>query len=378
MFLKGLDLIMSKKPKKPPRDFEEIFMNNDASTRGTKILWQMFSDKKPHLLLIVLFFIIKNSPVWIIPLITQNVVNAASTGGDNAVRTMIINFILAVIVLSQNIPMHALYIKQVSSIVREVEVRLRSSLVRKLQQLSITFHKDFKSGKIQSKILRDVEAIEDLLNQILGTMLTAVLSALISITITIYKSPSVAVFFILTIPLTVTIFNIFRGRMKRTTKAYRKEMESMSANVSEMVEMIPVTKAHGLGNIEVKKITSQFEAVKQKGIATDMTNAYFGSSAWVMYNIANAGCLLFTGFLAYKGKISIGEIVLYQTYFSQILSNVQVITNMYPNLAKGFESIVSVSEILASNDIEDNEGKKRITNLEGNYEFRNVDFAYSD
>ena len=40
-----------------------------------------------------------------------------------------------------------------------------NTLIKKLQHLSVTYHKEIESGRIQSKFLRDIEAIEFLNNQ---------------------------------------------------------------------------------------------------------------------------------------------------------------------------------------------------------------------
>lgn len=61
-------------------------------------------------------------------------------------------------------------------------------MIRKLQQLSVTFHKETESGKIQSKVMRDVEAIENFTGQIFTTTLTVVTNMAISLAIVITKN----------------------------------------------------------------------------------------------------------------------------------------------------------------------------------------------
>ena len=43
-----------------------------------------------------------------------------------------------------------------------MEKELREALIVKLQQLSITYHKEMQSGRLQSKIMRDVEQVQTL------------------------------------------------------------------------------------------------------------------------------------------------------------------------------------------------------------------------
>jgi ATP-binding cassette subfamily B protein len=81
--------------------------------------------------------------------------------------------------------------------------------------------------------------------------------------------------------------------------------------------------------------------------------------------------------LAYRGVITeIGDITLYQTYFTTLLGYVSSLVSLIPVFAKGAESIASIGEILEAYDIEDNTGKERLKGLEGEYDFCNVTFGY--
>ena len=70
-------------------------------------------------------------------------------------------------------------------------------------------------------------------------------------------------------------------------------------------------------------------------------------------------CLGFTGYLAAQGEITVGEVVMYQTYFSSIVAQVSSIITLLPTIAKGLESVDSVGDILLSHDVEDNDRKKK-------------------
>lgn len=85
---------------------------------------------------------------------------------------------------------------------------------------------------------------------------------------------------------------------------------------------------------------------------------------------------MFTAFLAIKGVIAIGDIVIYQSYFNSISGNAQTLVNIYPDLAKGLESVRSVSEIVLSDRIEDNRDKITLRHVHGSVSFENVSYRY--
>ena len=364
--------------RKRKTDFEEIFLHVDAKKQPVKTLILLFRDNLSRVLLSIVFFVLKNLPVWVLPLITAAIINQATNPGPNTGRNILLYLILGAIITVQNIPSQQGETYFTTRAVRDIEMRLRSALIRKLQHLTISFHKNLSSGRIQSKILRDVDNIEALCKAMVTNLTQAILNILVFAAITLYHSPLVALFFLLTIPVAALLIRAFRRTIGRTVSEFRKEIEHMSAGVSEMVEMIPVTKAHGLERVETTKINNRLRDVKEKAMRTDTIQTLFGSSSWSTFQTFQLVCLCFTGWLAYRGKISVGEIALFQTYFGQLLGNVSGLLTLYPVISKGFESIGSVSEILASNDIENNRGKKRLVNVEGEFVFDHVDFRYPD
>ena len=142
--------------------------------------------------------------------------------------------------------------------------------------------------------------------------------------------------------------------------------------------MIPITRAHGLEEKEADKMENQLENVAQKGFKLDMIQTYFGSISWVAFQIFQVFCLIFTSLMALKGKISIGDVALYQSYFSSVVGNVANIGGLIPIVAKGLESVESVGDILLSKDVENNKGRRHVADVEGEVVFENVSYSYAD
>lgn len=56
--------------------------------------------------------------------------------------------------------------------------------------------------------------------------------------------------------------------------------------------------------------------------------------------------------------MTIGDVVLYQSYYTTIITQLTNIMNLVPIMAKGFESLHSIGEVMASYDEEDYTGEK--------------------
>ncbi len=245
-----------------------------------------------------------------------------------------------------------------------------------MQELSIAFHERFESGRLQSKVLRDVDVIEIMLRQLMNIVVTGSLNILFAMIATLMQNWFVALFYVVTIPISTVLLKVFRGRMAMRNEEYRNQIEIMSARLNEMVQMIPIARAHGVENAEINHIDNHLDKVKKKGIKLDVLNAIFGASAWVTYQAFQFICLLVTGIMAYKKIIPVGDVVMYQGFFALIINSVNMIINIYPELNRGFDSIRSLGEILECPDIEDNEGKKKVQQVKGDITFKNVWFNY--
>lgn len=361
-------------------DVENWFIECYRKHKGhpLKILIGLYKGNYNKFFLAVLFFFIKHAPVWVLPIVTANIINDITSGSPDTIQNIIIQAIIMVALVVLNVPMNYLYTRYKSLATRYAETGLRKALVRKLQQLSISYHKETQSGRLQSKIMRDVEAVETLSTQMFLSILNIALNIGVALFVTVSKSLIVFLFFLLTTPLAPATMVFFRNIMKKRNTEFRKEMEETSARVMEMVELIPVTRAHALEEEEVTKMSGQLFAVAEKGYKLDVIQALFGSVGWAIFQIFQVVCLGFTGFLALKGSVGPGDITLYQSYFATIVSQVSSLMSLIPVIAKGVESVNSIGEVLLEEDIECNDGKEALDSVEGEFDFKNVRFAYNN
>ncbi|MBE6072819.1 MAG: ABC transporter ATP-binding protein [Clostridium butyricum] len=351
-----------------------IFIKN----KPLKTLVNLYRGNYIKLFISFIFFVIKSSPVWVMPIVVANLINLISSSGDNNKDGFILNISIMLILIITNIPANLICARYRSLAIRYVESNIRSGLIKKLQVLSIPYHKHLQSGKLQSKVLRDVESITNLSRQIGITVLPIIISIVVTFSITATKNKYVALFFLAAIPVAFFIIVIFGEKIINKNIQFRKNIEEMSSSVAQMVEMVPITRAHALENLEIERVNNKIHKVKKSGYLVDILNEFFGSCGWASFQIMQLGCLIFTGYLAMTKRIEVGDIVLYQSYFMSLLGEVNALINVYPDLVRGFDAINSVGEIFFADDIEDSKDKKEIKNVEGNYKFNNVYFKYED
>ena len=358
----------------------ERYLNNHS--RPSRLIIKLYLKYKWDFLLSMIFYLIKQLPVILLPLNTATIINAVhayvlfGTDPFPAIFTSV-GVILALLLI--NIPTNAVYVRLYSVATRKIEAGLRGALIRKLQVLSISFHKQMQSGRIQSKIMRDVENVHTFFVQLITTIPSIALNITVALVVILQKSYVVFLFFLLCIPANLALRRVFRRKMDNSNSEFRHDVENASAMVSDTEEMVQITRAHALEDQQTRKMAGVLRRIAGSGLRLDMIQAYFGSFLWVTIQFFQIGCLVFSSYLYVRGTLTeIGDITLFQTYFNTLTWQVSSLIGLMPILAKGKESVSSIGEILCSEDVEHNEGKEPLEAVRGDFKFENVCFSYDD
>lgn len=363
---------------------EDKFIDEYLKTgkKPLSLLFKLYMRYWKEFLISIFFYLIKQLPVLCMPIITANIINAVYgyvVEGIAPLNAILSNVIFVVALLIINIPTNAIYVRFYSIATRKVEAGLRGALIKKLQELSIPFHTEMQSGRIQSKLIRDVESVHTLSTQLITTFPSVIINIATAIVVVSTKSPFVLLFFLLCVPVNVILVRTFRGKINKANRDFRQDTENVSASISDMEEMIQITRAHALETKETGKMSSLLTKVANSGFRLDMVQAYFGSFLWVTIQVFQLGCLIFSAFLYTRGELTeIGDITLFQTYFNTLTWQVSSIIGLMPLFTKGAESISSIGEILSSTDTENNDDKIELENIEGNFEFKELSFSYEE
>ena len=348
--------------------------------RGTPLrtLWYFFEPERSHLFIAIGVFIVKHSPVWLMPLLTANIIDVVVQ--HRPLTQLWWNAAILVLLLAQNIPLHVFYMRQLSKALRFTETSLRSDLSRQLQQLSIGYYTRTSAGILQSKVVRDVEAIEQMVRQMFDGGLSAVSNLTGALVITALRAPAFLPFFLVMVPVSAVLVRSMRKTLVERNQQFRAEIERMAGRVNEMTHLIPITRAHGLENDELERMDTTLSQVRKAGLELDVTNGIFGSLSWVTYNIFNAVCLIVAAWVAYNQiiPISAGDVVMLSGYFGSLTNAVLGLVNLMPIISKGFESVRSIGEVLEAPDLEHNAGKITVNSVRGEFKFDAVGFQYAD
>jgi ATP-binding cassette subfamily B protein len=341
-----------------------------------KTLRYLLSGQRKNVALAVFFFSIKHSPSWLIPLFTANLIDIVVQ--KKSFTDFVINSVALVFVVAQNFPTNLLYVRFLSRAIRDTENRLRSALVVRMQQLSIGYYQKTNAGALQTKVVRDVENIEQMLRHMSDGGLAAINGLIGAIVITAIRVPNFLIFFILVAPIaSITIIRL-RKSLNEYNEDFRSQIEKMSSRVNEMTTLLTVTRAHGLERRAVGRMKDSFASVQEAGLKLDQINGRFNAAAWVTFQLANVFCLILSAYFALNNQfgISAGDVVLLTSNFGMLIGSIILLASLAPAISKGFASITSLGEVLESPDLEINQGKKSVDKVDGVIDFKDVSFTY--
>lgn len=281
-----------------------------------------------------------------------------------------------VALLIWNIPGHIFYVKYLSRISRGYGRELRVRVCRRLQQLSLLYHGRNSTGKIHSKVVRDIDTIEATPIDVVQPLIQAVMIVFVTVGAVAISAPITAPVFLLLAPLAWFVHVKFRRRMDETARGYRETTERLSSRMQDMLQMIPITRAHGLEEAELERAESRIEDVRREAGRFDIVTASFQASSWSIVTIFNAIFLAVMVVFAVEGLITIAEVVLFQGMFGQLTFAVMMVMGVAPRLVRLRDSFASVNELLDEPDLETNHGRASVEHVEGAVELRGVSFAY--
>ena len=344
--------------------------------RPTRSVLRLLLRRPWRMLVAVLAFALKEIPLWFLPVITAAIIDIVADGGD--VSALLWWFVLAVVLLAQNYPNHILYTRQFMTVVRDTGADLRNALAQRLQSLSIGYHSRISSSIVQTKVVRDVENVELMLQQVTHPLLSATMVMIGALAMTAIAVPQFLPVYALAVPIAIGIRYGLRKRSRSRNELFRREVEVLSARVGEMASLMPVTRAHGLERTAVTRVATGADGVRRAGLNLDMLNGHVASISWVAMQLLGVGCLVLAAVFALTGFLPItpGEVVLLSTYFTLLTQGLTQLLMLIPVGARGLESVRSIAEVMQEPDLEMNEGKRPVDAVRGEITLAQVSHRY--
>ena len=259
----------------------------------------------------------------------------------------------------------------------KVRSDMRNKLFRHMQKLSFSYYDNVKTGELISRVIGDMEQISELAHHGPEDLFIATVSILGSFILML--NMNIKLTFIIFIILPIFIWFILKCNieMKKSLKKSRKTYAGFTADLTDNISGIRVIKAFGNDSFIERKFEKGNQEVNEK--MKDFYKILGGTSVGMglFSGIVQVLVLIIGGFMIYSGEISIGILVGFLLFVNQFLEPIKKLMNLMEIYQGGMAGFDRFLEILAIDpDIEDKKNALYLESVEGDIEFRNVNFSY--
>ncbi|WP_186627297.1 ABC transporter ATP-binding protein [Rhodococcus sp. BP22] len=255
---------------------------------------------------------------------------------------------------------------------------LRKRVFVHAQQLSLSFHEKYTSGRLISRLTSDVESLQTLLESALNDALSAVLSIVTIAVILVYLDVPLA---LVVLAGFVPLVLVTRWSQRRQRTGYRRTRVAIAKVVVHFVESMG-----GIRAVQVFRREQRNDAileVEDSEYRDATTSALRGMASYtgIVRWIGNLTLVIIVVFGSYRvinGHMEIGVLAAYVLYLRRFygpLDELAQVFNSYQSAAAALEKISGVLEEEPS--VPTPEDPVLLRSAQGDIDFDHVRFAYN-
>lgn len=270
-------------------------------------------------------------------------------------------------------------IRMMSNITNKVLQEIREELYGHIQTLSFQFFDNRPTGKILSRIISDVNALRDVLDSAVITLLPELCVVISVLVIMLVKNAALAFAAILTLPVLLVGVYVVQIVAHKKWQIVKKKSSNVNAFVHENLSGIRV----------VQSLCAEEEAEKTfRQLVDEHLNAFINAilysdafNPFIEVSWGLGTCLLYLIGIRFLGvdQVGVGTFLAFSTYLGMFWNPIQKLGDFYNKIITNLAGAERVFEILdIPEDLQDKEHAVDLPVVEGEVIFDHVSFAYAN
>ena len=154
--------------------------------------------------------------------------------------------------------------------------QLRNTLYNRIQDLSLSFFQEEKTGVLMSRITNDVNIIKDMVSTSVTSLLRDIFTILGLTIVIFYRDWKMAVFAFVVLPVAFYPIVAFGRRMRKVSTGCQQAMAEMSAFLHETFAGNKIVKAFGMESYEKRRFAEKTEnlfRLEMKAVVVDAVSS---------------------------------------------------------------------------------------------------------
>ena len=265
----------------------------------------------------------------------------------------------------------------VIGISRDIEFDLRNDLFAHLETLSYSYYQRMRTGDIMARVTNDLNAVRMLLGPAIMYSANTFVFTAAALSFMWRISPKLTFYAFLPLPVVSVVIQYFGRRIHERFERIQAMFSDISARAQENFSGARVIRAYVQEEAEI----ASFESANQEYIARSLKLVRLMGMLWptleLMLGLAVVLVLWIGGGEVLAGRMEIGGFAAFNIYMLQLTFPVIALGWVVNIFQRGTASLIRLNEILQEQpEIKDEAGRRAIGEVEGEIEFRGLNFAY--
>jgi len=260
---------------------------------------------------------------------------------------------------------------------RKILAALRADTFAKLQQLSLSYFDQHEVGDIMSRIMNDVDTLNQLLTNGLAIVLSDILQLAGIVTVMLIMNWKLALLSFTVLPVMAVSTIIFARRAQVAYRRTREKIGAVSADLQESITGVRVAQSFAREQVNVEHFDTLNRENRDANIGAAIISSAFFPTVDILSAVASAIVLGAGGLLVLSGQLTVGVIVAFMSYVMRFFQPIRDLSNFYAifqsAMAGGERVFGLMDEPVAIQDAPD---AIVLPTLKGRIEFRHVSMSY--
>jgi subfamily B ATP-binding cassette protein MsbA len=291
----------------------------------------------------------------------------------------ILNFaVLAVIVIALFGAISSYFEKYLTTSVGQwVMHDLRRVLYSHIQRLSLSFHDRKRTGDLISRVTSDIDAVQSFVSTVLLGILVNILTLVGMIAVMLYLSWEFTLIALLVAPALFFVVYHYTHRIKRASRAMRRQEGEVVNVLEEVLSSIRVVKAFAREDYEQKRFERESRESVERALEARNFKAKLPPIVEVIVAAGTCLVLWYGARLVLAGALTSGELLVFLLYLGKMYKPMRELSKMTDTISKAQVGWERIREVLENEtQVRDLPRAKRAPRFKGEIEFDRVSFAY--
>lgn len=260
------------------------------------------------------------------------------------------------------------------SIIKDLRVKVFDHITG----LRLRFFDQTAIGRIITRTIGDVQAINDIFTQGILIMLADILGIIAIIGFMFYHSWRLTLICLLTMPLMIIATYVFKEKVKVAFFHIRNEISAMNSFLQEQITGMQVVQ---MFNVE-KQEAEKFKTINRKYTQANINAIEYYAIFFPVVELISAIALALLVWWGTRGvwnhTISVGAIIAFPLYLNMLFRPIRMLADKFNTLQMGLVAADRVFKLIEDDATIKDNGVIEVDNIQGKVEFDNVSFAYDE